>query len=338
MILKNISLGSYNTFGLNYITEFFVSVKTEGEAIKIFKSAGTIRQPLLILGGGSNMLFTGDYRGTIIHPEIKSIVIEEKNDEYVVISAGAGEEWDEFVGWTVDNGFGGLENLSLIPGTVGAAPVQNIGAYGVEVKDTIVKVRAVSTENGSIREFDKNDCIFGYRSSIFKTEMKGKYLVTRVFFKLAISPALNLIYGSLADEVSKLGGADLKNVRAAVIKIRKSKLPDPEIIGNAGSFFKNPVVDFSTAEALRKKYPQMPCYEDPSGGIKLAAGWLIDQCGWKGKVSGSAGVHDKQALVIVNCGGASGTEILNLAEEIRKSVWYRFEVELENEVEVISSI
>jgi UDP-N-acetylmuramate dehydrogenase len=338
MILKNFSLSDYNTFGLDYSSEFFVSVKTESEAIKLFKESGTITKPFLIMGGGSNLLFTGDYKGTIIHPEINGIAIEGKNDDYVIVSAGAGEEWDSFVEWTVDNGFGGIENLSLIPGTVGAAPVQNIGAYGVEAKDTIVKVRAVSTGNGSIREFDTNECLFGYRRSIFKSEMKGEYLVTRVYFKLALKPVLNLKYGSLAGEVAKLGGAVLKNVRDAVIKIRKSKLPDPEIIGNAGSFFKNPVVDFTTAESLRKRYPKMPCYEDPSGGIKLAAGWLIEQCGWKGKRSGPARVHDNQALVIVNHGGASGSEILNLAEEIRKSVWYRFEVELELEVEVIASI
>ena len=338
MIQKNVSLSTYNTFGLNYRTKYFISVKTEGEAIKLFASKGIAEEPMLILGGGSNVLFTGDYSGTIIHSEIKGIDIEEKNDEYVIVSAGAGEEWDSFVEWTVNNGFGGIENLTLIPGTVGAAPVQNIGAYGVEVKDTILKVRAVSTESGSVREFDKSECHFGYRKSIFKAKMKGKYLVTRVFFKLAVKPVLNLVYGSLADEVAKLGGAQLKNVREAVIKIRRSKLPDPAILGNAGSFFKNPLVDFTVAESLRKHYPLMPCYEDPSGGIKLAAGWLIEQCGWKGKRSGSTGVHDKQALVIVNYGGASGTEILNLAEEIKKSVWYRFEVELEKEVEVITSI
>lgn len=338
MIQKNVSLSIYNTFGLNYRSKYFISFNTEDEAIKLFSEKGTISGPMLILGGGSNILFTGDYSGTIIHPEIKGVDIEEKNDEYVIVSSGAGEEWDSFVEWTVSKGFGGIENLSLIPGKVGSAPVQNIGAYGVEAKDTILKVRAVSTEDGSVREFDKSECQFGYRKSIFKAAMKGKYLVTKVWFRLAIKPVLNLVYGSLADEVAKLGGASLNNVRDAVIKIRKSKLPDPAILGNAGSFFRNPLVDFTVAESLRKQYPQMPCYEDPSGGIKLAAGWLIEKCGWKGKRSGSCGVHDKQALVIVNYGGASGTEILNFAEEIKKSVWYRFEVELEKEVEVISSI
>jgi UDP-N-acetylmuramate dehydrogenase len=338
MILKNFSLKSLNTFGLNYESEFFISVKTESEAIKVITDAGSYLKPILVLGGGSNLLFSDNYKGTIIHPEISGINIEEKNPDYVIVSAGAGVEWDSFVDWTVENRFGGIENLSLIPGTVGAAPVQNIGAYGAEVKNTIEKVRAVSFDNASIKEFKKNECFFGYRSSIFKTDLKGKYMVTKVYFKLATRPSLNLIYGSLAEEVVKLGGATLRNVRDAVINIRRSKLPDPDIIGNAGSFFKNPVVDVSTAESLRKRYPRMPCFVDSSGGIKLTAGWLIEQCGWKGKRSGNVGVHDKQALVIVNFGNASGKEILNLSEEIRKSVWYRFEVELEREVEVIGPI
>jgi UDP-N-acetylmuramate dehydrogenase len=338
MLPKNVSLKSYNTFRLNYKSEFFVSVKSESDAIKVIAQLAARQKPVLILGSGSNLLFTDDYKGTIIHPEISGITLEEKNPDFVIVSAGAGEDWDSLVGWTVENNYGGIENLSLIPGTVGAAPIQNIGAYGVEVKNTIEKVRALSLENGSVREFGNDECLFGYRSSIFKKDLKGKYLITRVYFKFTTNPLLNLAYGSLAEEVIKLGGATLKNVRDAVINIRKSKLPDPAIIGNAGSFFKNPVVEMSTAETLRKRYPQMPCYVDASGGIKLAAGWLIEQCGWKGKRSGNAGVHDKQALVIVNYGDANGREIYNLSEEIRKSVWYRFEVELEREVEVIGTI
>ena len=338
MIHKNYSLKSYNTFGLNYKSEFFISINSENEAINLFKNEGAVIKPVMTLGRGSNILFTGNYKGTIIHPEISGINIEEKTADYVIVSAGAGVDWDFFVGWTVDNGFGGVENLSLIPGTVGAAPIQNIGAYGVEVKDTIEKVRAVGIDNGSVREFSKNECRFGYRSSIFKNELKGRYFITSIFFKLTTNPSPNLAYGSLAGEVTGLGGASLKNIREAVIKIRRSKLPDPEVIGNAGSFFKNPVVDISTAETLRKRYPQIPCYDDSSGGIKLAAGWLIEQCGWKGKRSGNTGVHEKQALILVNYGGANGKEILNLSEEIRKSVWYKFEVELEREVEVIGPI
>jgi UDP-N-acetylmuramate dehydrogenase len=338
MIQKNFSLKNYNTFGLDYSSEYFISLSSENEAIKLFQKEGSLKKPVMILGKGSNILFTDNYNGTIIHSETGGINIEEKSTDYVIVSAGAGVEWDSFAEWTVDNGFGGIENLSLIPGTVGAAPVQNIGAYGVEVKETIEKIRTVAVENGSIREFNKEECCFGYRSSIFKTDLKDKYLVTRVFFKLSTKPSLNLIYGSLVNEAAALGGASLRNVREAVIKIRSSKLPDPEVIGNAGSFFKNPVVDISTAETLRKRYPQIPCYDDSSGGIKLAAGWMIEQCGWKGKRSGHAGVHDKQALIIVNYGEASGSEILNLSEEIRKSVWYRFEVELEREVEVVGPI
>ncbi len=338
MLSKNISIKNYNTFRLDYKSEFFYSISSEDEATEVILEAASSQNPLLILGGGSNLLFTADYKGTIIHPEIKGINIEETHSDYVIVSAGAGVGWDSFAEWTVDNGFGGIENLSLIPGTVGAAPVQNIGAYGVEVKDTIAKVRAVSVENASVREFMNTECMFGYRSSIFKGDLKGRYLITRVYFKLASNPSLNLNYGSLANEVSKLGGATLKNVRDSVINIRRNKLPDPEIIGNAGSFFKNPVVDLTTAELLRKRYPQIPCYKDASGGIKLAAGWLIEQCGWKGKKTGNTGVYDKQALVIVNYGEASGPEIFNFSEEIRKSVWYRFEVELEREVEVVGPI
>jgi UDP-N-acetylmuramate dehydrogenase len=338
MVEKHISIKNYNTFGLNYDSEFFVKVKSESEAIKLFQKHKPLKEPILILGGGSNLLFTSDYKGTIVHPEIKEMKIEERNQNYAIVSAGSGVGWDSFVGWTVDNGLGGLENLSLIPGTVGAAPVQNIGAYGVEAKDTIELVRAVSLENGSVREFGPNECKFGYRSSLFKTELKGRYLITMVYFRLSDRPSLNIMYGSLSGEVARLGGTSVENVRKAVINIRKNKLPDPQMIGNAGSFFKNPVVDFSTAETLRKRYPLIPCYEDQSGRVKLAAGWLIEQCGWKGKRSGETGVYDKQALIIVNYGGASGEEILKLSEEIRKSVWYRFEVELEREVEVIGSI
>jgi UDP-N-acetylmuramate dehydrogenase len=338
MVEKHFSLKHYNTFGLNYNSDIFVSIKSESEAIKLFQNDKPVKKPVLILGGGSNLLFTSDYKGTIVHPEIPGITIEEKNTEYAIVSAGSGIDWDSFVGWTVENRLGGLENLSLIPGTVGAAPVQNIGAYGVEVKDTIELIRAVSVENGSIREFRSYDCNFGYRSSLFKTELKGKYLITMVYFRLQLRPVLNILYGSLSSEVARLGGPSIENVRNAVINIRQNKLPDPRVIGNAGSFFKNPVVDFSAAETLRKRYPTIPCYEDQTGRIKLAAGWLIEQCGWKGKRSGQTGVHDKQALVIVNYGGDTGEEILNFSEEIRKSVWYKFDVELEREVEVISSI
>jgi UDP-N-acetylmuramate dehydrogenase len=337
-IVKGISLKEFNTFRLDYIADCMIRVRNEIEAISVFSGEISYKKPLLIIGSGSNILFTGNFNGTILHPEFGGIKVEEKDQEYVIVSAGAGVNWDKFVEWTVNKGFGGLENLSLIPGMVGASAVQNIGAYGVEVKDKIEKVKTIRISDGVIREFSYNDCEFGYRSSTFKGENKGKYLIISVYFRLAINSPCNLKYGSLEEEVRKLGKVTLKNVRQAVINIRRSKLPDPEITGNAGSFFKNPVVSNSVAENLKKIYPQMPSFDEKSGGIKLAAAWLIDQCGWKGKRTGDAGVHDKQALVLVNYGKATGMEIYNLSEEIKKSVMKKFGVELEREVEVIGAI
>jgi len=336
MIFENISLKKYNTFGLDYNTDCLIKIKTEEEASILFDVKNSFKQPLLILGGGSNILFTGDFKGTIIYPDIEGIKIEntEFGDGMVLVSACAGVVWDKFVEWTVDNGFGGLENLSLIPGKIGATPVQNIGAYGVEVKDFIEKVRTISVSDGSVRIFSNEECEFGYRNSIFKNRERGKYLVTKVFFRLSNGPVLNLGYDSLKEEVSKIGPETLKNIRQAVINIRQNKLPDPEVTGNAGSFFKNPVVTESYAKDLKKKYPEMPLYDEKSGFKKLAAGWLIDSCGWKGKRIHDAGVHPKQALVIVNYGSASGKEIFSLSEEIQKSVLKKFGIQLEREVEV----
>lgn len=340
MIYENATLKKYNTFGLNYKADYLIHIGTEELAISIFNGSVRCHRPILILGGGSNILFTSDYKGTILYPEIRGMIVEEMDNTKgrVIVSAGAGVDWDTFVEWTVNNGFGGLENLSLIPGKVGATPIQNIGAYGVEVKDVITKVRAISTEDGTIRIFDNWECDFGYRNSIFKNVLKGKYLVTKVYFTLTTDTELNLSYGSLRDETEKLGEVNLKNVRQAVINIRRSKLPDPEVIGNAGSFFKNPVVDSSRASELKVLFPSMPAYADKDGHVKLASGWLIDQSGWKGVRRGEAGVHDKQALVLVNFGNASGKDIFDLSEEIRKSVFDRFGVDLEREVEVIGSI
>jgi UDP-N-acetylmuramate dehydrogenase len=266
---------------------------------------------------------------------MEGITLEGKKDNDVIVSAGAGEIWDKLVESTVNNGLGGIENLSLIPGHVGAVPVQNIGAYGAEVRNTIERVRAISLEDGSIREFTNEECRFGYRDSIFKGELKGKYLITRVYFKLSTKPKLCLEYGSLKEEINKLGSTSLGNVRNIVISTRQSKLPDPDQIGNAGSFFKNPVVNDSIVDDLKKRYPKLPVFKDHSGGSKLAAGWLIEQCGWKGKRIGDAGVHDKQALVIVNHGNATGKELFDLSEQIKKSVADKFGIILEREVEVI---
>jgi UDP-N-acetylmuramate dehydrogenase len=337
-IYKNVPLKKYNSFGLNYIADCLVHIRTYKDAVALFSGKIAIKEPVKILGGGSNILFTENFKGTLIYPEFKGIRAEKPDGEQVIISAGAGVLWDDLVEWTISRGYGGLENLSLIPGTVGASAVQNIGAYGVEVKDIILKVKAISLRDGSIRIFTNSECEFGYRTSIFKKSEKDKYLITRVFYRLSINPLLNLNYGSVRDEVEKLGDATLENVRRAVINIRTDKLADPKTIGNAGSFFKNPVVTHSIAAHLKEKYPQMPLYSDQSEGTKLAAGWLIEMCGWKGKRFGEAGVHDKQALVLVNHGKATGKEIYDLSEAIRKSVKEKFGVELEREVEVTGII
>lgn len=335
---KNISLKKYNTFGLDYTADHLVSIDTEDEIIRFFREKRPVKEPILILGGGSNILFTSDFKGTIINPLIGGISIKESYPDHVIVSAGAGIKWDTFVEWSVANGFGGVENLSLIPGSVGATPVQNIGAYGVEIKDYIEKVRTVCITDGSIKEFTNHECMFGYRNSIFKGACKGIYVVTRVYFRLNINPVLNPGYGSLKNEVNKLGDLSLRNIREAVINIRRLKLPDYEITGNAGSFFKNPVVKISFADKLKKIYPAIPTFNEPSGNIKLAAGWLIEQCGWKGKRIGDVAVHEKQALVLVNYGKATGKDIFDLSEKIKQSVFEKFGIELEREVEVIGTI
>jgi UDP-N-acetylmuramate dehydrogenase len=338
MIYENISLKKYNTFGLNIKADRMVTFMMEENAVHFFKQQRIKPEMCLILGAGSNVLFTGDFHGTIIHPNIEGIAVEEKKEDHVIISCGAGIVWDKLVQLTVSYGFGGLENLSFIPGHVGAAPVQNIGAYGAEVGQTIEKVRAISLIDGSIVEFTNDDCKFGYRDSIFKGELKGKYLISRVYFRLSTRPRLSLEYGSIKEEVNKLGIISLANVRKTVIITRQRKLPDPSEIGNAGSFFKNPVVDARVADDLKGRYPGIPIFGDRSGCFKLAAAWLIEQCGWKGKRAGDTGIHDKQALVIVNYGNATGTEIYEFSERIRHSVYEKFGIALEREVEVIGLI
>jgi len=337
MIYQNISLKKYNSFGLNVKADRLIIFRLEENAVRFIKQNSITDQTFLIMGGGSNLLFKGDFHGTMIHPEMEGISLEGKKGNDVIVSAGAGIVWDKLVESTINKGLGGLENLSLIPGLVGAAPVQNIGAYGVEVKNTIEKVRTICLEDGSVREFNNKECRFGYRDSIFKGELKGKYLITRVYFILSTKPKLSLEYGSLKDEINKLGSTSLGNVRKIVISTRQRKLPDPQHICNAGSFFKNPVVPGSVANELKTKYPKIPVFKDQSGGVKLAAGWLIEQCGWKGKRIGDAGVHDKQALVIVNYGNATGNELFDLSEQVKRSVDEKFGIILEREVEIIGT-
>jgi len=275
MIYENVSLKKFNSFGLNVRADHLATFKLEDNAIHFFRQHKGSDQNYLVIGRGSNVLFTGDFHGTIIHPEMDGITMEGKKGNDIIVSAGAGVVWDNLVESTVNNGFGGLENLSLIPGLVGAAAVQNIGAYGTEVKDAIDKIRAISLTDGSVSEFTNEECRFGYRDSIFKGDLKGKYLITRIYFRLSTHPKLCLEYGSLKEEVCKLGSMSLGNVRKIVISTRQSKLPDPDMIGNAGSFFKNPVTNESVVNDLKARFPNLPVFRDHSGGMKIAVRWLI---------------------------------------------------------------
>ena len=331
MIRYNFSLQDFNTFHLDCKAGKFISFSSEEEVAEIIP----LNERIIVLGGGSNFLFTADVEGTVLRPEISGITVSDMGSEGVIVAAGAGVIWDDLVKWCVENGYFGLECLSNIPGSVGATPVQNIGAYGSEVKDFIVKVRAISLENGEVKEFSNKDCNFGYRNSIFKKELKGKYLVTKVYFSLSKIFDPGTKYSRLGDEIVKFGELSPMNIRKAVIEIRGRKLPDPKTLGNAGSFFKNPVVTAKTANDLLSQYSDIPIYDEPNGDKKLSAAWLIDQCGWKGKRVGDTGVHEKQPLVLVNFGKASGMDILKLSEEIRNSVTERFGVHLEREVEVV---
>ena len=290
----------------------------------------------LHIGGGSNLLFASDYEGLILHSAIKGYTVVKETEEEVEVRVGAGEVWDDFVAYTVANGWYGAENLSLIPGEVGASAVQNIGAYGVEAKDLIVSVDTFGLETGEERRFMREECRYAYRESVFKQELKGKYAVTFVTYRLKKHPVFHLEYGNIRAELEKQGcQVDLENVRRIIIAIRQAKLPDPKVLGNAGSFFMNPVVPKMQFEALLAQYPDMPHYPVDDAHVKIPAGWMIDRCGWKGKRVGHAGVHEKQALVLVNCGGATGKEVMHLAEEIVASVRERFGVTIRPEVNYI---
>jgi UDP-N-acetylmuramate dehydrogenase len=290
----------------------------------------------LHIGGGSNLLFTGDFDGMILHSAIKGFEVVSENEDEVLVRAGAGEVWDDFVAYTVEKGWYGAENLSLIPGEVGASAVQNIGAYGVEAKDLIVKVDTLEVETGKERVFGNEECGYAYRESVFKHALKGKYIVTHVTYRLFKKPSYRLDYGNVHSELEKRGcELTLENVRQTIIDIRESKLPDPKVQGNAGSFFMNPIVPRPLFEELLGKYPSMPFYEVDAERVKIPAAWMIDQCGWKGKQLGRAGVHNKQALVLVNCGGATGQEIIALSEEIQRSVLDKFGVRISPEVNFI---
>lgn len=332
-IKKNISLKPYNTFGIEIKAKAFVEISSVDELKKIISENNL---PLLILGGGSNVLFTQDFNGLVIKNKLKGIELINENKNEVTLKVAAGEVWHEFVLYCIKNNYAGLENLSLIPGSVGASPMQNIGAYGVEVKDFIIEVEALHLSTLKQTQFTNQACEFDYRSSIFKTKEKGRYFITAVTFKLSKKPKINTSYGAIEAELQKHNviNPTIKQVSDAVIRIRESKLPNPTEIGNAGSFFKNPSISNEVAALLKKDYPTVPFYPQNNETTKIAAGWLIEQCGFKGKTIGNFGVHKNQALVLVNYGNANGKNIFDLSSTIIEAVSQKFNIELEREVNV----
>ncbi|RAU81897.1 UDP-N-acetylmuramate dehydrogenase [Pontibacter arcticus] len=331
------SLKPYNTFGIDVKAKLFARFETVQELQELLRMPELENEEKLILGGGSNLLFTKDFDGVVLQNGIKGIEIIAENDTHTFVKAGGGEVWHRFVLYTLDQNLGGVENLSLIPGTVGASPLQNIGAYGVELKDVFEELEAVELATGDIHTFDKEACRFGYRESAFKNELKGRYLVTAVTFKLQKNHTLNTSYGAIKTTLDELKVIQptIQDVSAAVCHIRQSKLPDPAQIGNAGSFFKNPEIPLALYETLKVNFPEMPAYPVSETAVKVPAGWLIEQCGWKGKVIENYGVHKNQALVLVNYGGASGGKIQQLAYDIIASVEQKFGITLRPEVNII---
>ncbi len=335
-ICENHPLKNLNTFGLDVYARYYTEIRDEKMLYDLFRVKELFQNKHLILGEGSNILFSGDYDGTVVRIMLKGIEVTGKKDGYVFIRVNAGEIWDHLVSFCVSQGWGGLENLSLIPGQVGSSPIQNIGAYGVELETLFVSLEAFDKLKGESVVFRHKDCQFGYRNSVFKGRSGGRYVITSVTLRLKEDPELNTSYGSVAEELKNMGisSPGIKDVREAVCRIRRSKLPDPEDLGNAGSFFKNPVVPLRKYNDLKSKHPDLVAY-GAGNGMKLAAGWLIDKAGWKGYRHNDAGVHEKQALVLVNHGKASGKEILDLAGRIKDSVSRRFGVSLEPEVNII---
>ncbi len=340
-ILKNYDLTRLNTFGIKAQAKFFVEVESEADIPALFNSSDFKNNQRFFLGGGSNTLFTKDFDGLVILNNLKGMEILEENNNDVLVRAMGGENWHDLVLFTVEHGLWGIENLSLVPGSVGAAPMQNIGAYGAELKNTLESIEAYDVQTGEKRIFKKEECNFGYRDSIFKNEVKGQYFISAINLKLSKVPKPNVSYKILQKylEENKITDLSLKNISEAVSEIRRSKLPDPKVIGNAGSFFKNLFVSKEKIEKLLEQYPDMPTFAEENergdGVIKISSAWLIEQCNWKGKRVGNAGVHERQALVLVNHGGATGQEILNLAQNIIDSVEQKFGLRLAPEVNII---
>jgi UDP-N-acetylmuramate dehydrogenase len=335
-IQNNISLKKYNTFGIEAKAKQFVAVHST-EDLKVILEENKA-QKKFILGGGSNMLLTKDVDALVIHIDLKGKKIIQENEDFVWVESQAGENWHEFVLWTIDQNFGGLENMSLIPGNVGTTPVQNIGAYGTEIKDTFVSCEAMTIENQETKTFIKEDCNFGYRESVFKNEAKNQYVITSVVFKLTKrNHKINISYGDITAELAKnnITNPSLKDVSNAVIAIRQSKLPDPKELGNSGSFFKNPILLKSDFEKIHQQFPEMKYFDISNTEVKVPAGWLIEQAGFKGKRFGDAGIHKNQALVLVNYGNATGQEILNVSKNIQETIFKTFGIHIEAEVNVI---
>ncbi len=338
-IRENISLKAYNTFGIDVNARYFSRFGSESDLIHQLKFATDTSLAKLILGGGSNVLFERDYEGLVLRNEIPGISLIQEDSKHVWVSAGSGVVWNDLVMWAVKHKFGGIENLSLIPGSVGAGPIQNIGAYGVELKDTFWQLEAIRIENGEKVIFSAEQCHFGYRDSIFKQQLKGKLIITKVVLRLDKDPTINTSYGVIEKELNFMGvkanNVSVKDVSDAVIRIRKSKLPDPSVLGNAGSFFKNPEVPNDRYSELKGRYPGLVGYPFTPDTTKIAAGWMIEYCGWKGKRVGAVGSHKDQALVLVNYGGAKGIDVINLAAAISKSVLDEFGVVISPEVNII---
>jgi len=337
-ITENVDLFPFNTFAIHAAARYLVTVRSVEEAKLVFKSDLFLKSPRLILGGGSNILLTKNFEGLVIKNEIRGITVVGEDDRTIDLQVGSGENWHSLVMSCVERNLGGIENLSLIPGTVGAAPMQNIGAYGVEIREVIKWVEAVEMNTGLIRKFNREECAFGYRESVFKQDLKDKDFISSITLSLTKKDhRFNVSYGAIKDVLKEKNVKELslQAISAAVIEIRRKKLPDPLLIGNAGSFFKNPSIDAASFEAMRKNYPDVPSFPGEKNLVKIPAAWLIEQCGWKGKTLDNIGVHKHQALVLVNYGNGDGRKIWQLAMDIQSSVKEKFNIELHPEVNVI---
>ncbi|KYP14020.1 UDP-N-acetylmuramate dehydrogenase [Flavihumibacter sp. CACIAM 22H1] len=339
-ILENCSLKTFTSFGISATARYLASFEdTESleEILYAVQQSSLKEQSTLVLGGGSNILFTQNWNGWVLKNEIAGITLQHEDPEYIYVKAGAGENWHQFTQYCIEQGWAGLENLSLIPGNVGASPMQNIGAYGVELRDVFWDLEAYHKQDKQVQTFTSTDCAFGYRESVFKNRYRDQFIILSVTFRLRKQPIFHIQYGAIREELEKMGVQDLsiRQVAQAVMNIRRSKLPDPAQIGNAGSFFKNPVVPREKFQVLKQHFPEIVGHAVDENSVKLAAGWLIESCGWKGYRKGDAGCHEKQALVLVNYGNASGKEIYDLSQEILESVLFKFGVQLEREVNII---